>query len=178
MLLYYLRSTTYLINMGVQKKTRKFAEYVPPEPIHICGIQLMLLIDRVKRVIGKKDARRKENVKKNEEALEAQKKRAKDGELVREVPQMPSHFFFQSNSALVPPYSILVDSSFFSRSVQMKLPILETFMDCLYASCQVLVTDCKWSPWRTTGWAETLSLSLQGKRGSEYGWLLIMSICS
>ncbi|KAJ0341943.1 hypothetical protein COL922a_001677 [Colletotrichum nupharicola] len=100
--------------MGVQKKTRKFAE--------------------VKRVIGKNDARRKENLKKAEEAVEKAKRerRGADGEIVREIPQVPSHMFFQHNEALVPPYSVLVDTSFFSRTVQMKLPLLETMMDCLY----------------------------------------------
>ncbi|KAJ3961923.1 rRNA-processing protein fcf1 [Colletotrichum tropicale] len=83
--------------MGVQKKTRKFAE--------------------VKRVIGKNDARRKENLKKAEEAVEKAKRerRGADGEVVREIPQVPSHMFFQHNEALVPPYSVLVDTSFFSR---------------------------------------------------------------
>ncbi|KAI8199545.1 rRNA-processing protein FCF1 [Colletotrichum sp. SAR 10_76] len=80
--------------MGVQKKTRKFAE--------------------VKRVIGKNDARRKENLKKAEEAVEKAKRerRGADGEIVREIPQ------------------------------QMKLPLLETMMDCLYATCHPIVTDC------------------------------------
>ncbi|KAJ0294302.1 hypothetical protein COL154_000177 [Colletotrichum chrysophilum] len=77
--------------MGVQKKTRKFAE--------------------VKRVIGKNDARRKENLKKAEEAVEKAKRerRGADGEIVREIPQVPSHMFFQHNEALVPPYSVLAE---------------------------------------------------------------------
>lgn len=28
----------------------------------------------------------------------------------------------------------------------MKLPVLETMMDCLYASCNIMVTDCKFPP--------------------------------
>lgn len=98
---------------------------------------------KVKRVIGKNDARRKENIKKNEEALAASKKKAADGELVREVPQVPSQMFFAANTSLVPPYSVLVDTSFFNRTVQMKLPLLETMMDCLYATCTPIVTDCE-----------------------------------
>ncbi|TDZ17767.1 rRNA-processing protein FCF1 [Colletotrichum orbiculare MAFF 240422] len=108
--------------MGVQKKTRKFAE--------------------VKRVIGKNDARRKENLKKAEEAVEKAKKQRRggpDGEtLVREIPQMPSHMFFQHNEALVPPYSVLLDTSFINRS----LPLLETMMDTLLATCHPTITDC------------------------------------
>ncbi|KAF3359243.1 rRNA-processing protein FCF1 like [Verticillium longisporum] len=110
--------------MGVQKKTRKFAE--------------------VKRVIGKNDARRKENLAKAEALAKAEKakKAGPNGELVRAVPQMPSQMFFAANTSLVPPYSVLVDTSFFSRTVQMKLPLLETMMDCLYATCTPIVTDC------------------------------------
>ncbi|KAK7456192.1 hypothetical protein Landi51_02435 [Colletotrichum acutatum] len=111
--------------MGVQKKTRKFGE--------------------VKRVIGKNDARRKENLKKAEEAEQKAKRErgGPDGEtIVREIPQVPSQMFFESNSSLVPPYGVLVDTSFFSRTVQMKLPVIETMMDCLYATCHPIVTDC------------------------------------
>ena len=50
--------------MGVQKRTRKFAT--------------------VKRVIGQRDARLKKNILKNDEA-DAQKKKTKGGELIREV---------------------------------------------------------------------------------------------
>lgn len=109
--------------MGVQKKTRKFAE--------------------VKRVIGKRDGRRKENIKKNEEAqAAANKKSGPDGELIREVPQMPSQMFDQANLAMTPPYSVLVDTSFLNRTVQMKLSLLETLMDTLYATCIPVITDC------------------------------------
>lgn len=109
--------------MGVQKKTRKFAE--------------------VKRVIGKRDGRRKENIKKAEEIQAANKKKSgPDGELVREIPQMPSQMFDQANLAMTPPYSVLVDTSFLNRTVQMKLSLLETLMDTLYATCIPVITDC------------------------------------
>ncbi|KAJ0299379.1 hypothetical protein COL516b_009260 [Colletotrichum fioriniae] len=90
--------------MGVQKKTRKFGE--------------------VKRVIGKNDARRKENLKKAEEAEQKAKRErgGPDGEtIVREIPQVPSQMFFESNSSLVPPYGVLVDTS---------------------STCHPIVTDC------------------------------------
>lgn len=71
---------------------------------------------QVKRVIGKRDGRRKENIKKNEEAQAAEKKKSgPDGELVREIPQMPTQMFFAANTAMTPPYSVLVDTSFFNR---------------------------------------------------------------
>jgi len=105
--------------MGVQKKTRKFAQ--------------------VKRVIGQRDARLKKNQAKGE--LES-KRKAKGDEVVREIPQVSSSLFFQYNTALVPPYSVLVDTNFLSHTVQNKLELLETMMDCLYAKCIPMITDC------------------------------------
>lgn len=107
---------------SVQKKTRKFAE--------------------TKRVIGKRDARRRENAQKGEEKNPQNPKGKAKAELVREVPQMPSSMFFQANAALVPPYNVLVDTNFLSHTVQRKLPLLETLMDLLYAKCNPIITDC------------------------------------
>jgi len=70
--------------------------------------------------------------------------------------------FFEANQALVPPYNILVvskpprtqtpsnamrltpyqDTNFLSHTIRAKLPLLETMMDCLYASCNPIITDC------------------------------------
>ncbi|KAA8575851.1 hypothetical protein EYC84_004939 [Monilinia fructicola] len=85
--------------MGKAAKTRKFGA--------------------VKRVIGQRDARLKENKDKGEEGANKPK------ELVREAPQVSSALFFQYNEALVPPYSILIDTNFLSHTVQRKLPLLE-----------------------------------------------------
>ncbi|APA09169.1 hypothetical protein EAF04_003863 [Stromatinia cepivora] len=102
--------------MGKAAKTRKFGA--------------------VKRVIGQRDARLKENKDKGEEGANKPK------ELVREAPQVSSALFFQYNEALVPPYSILVDTNFLSHTVQRKLPLLESLMDCLYAKCIPIITSC------------------------------------
>lgn len=104
--------------MGVAKRTRKFAT--------------------VKRMIGKNDERRKTEVQKKAE-LELQKKKEA---AVREIPQMPSSMFFQHNEALVPPYNVLVDTNFLSRTVGAKLPLMETAMDCLFASVNIIITSC------------------------------------
>jgi len=105
--------------MGVQKRTRKFAQ--------------------VKRLIGQRDSRLKKNQNKGEEIA---KKKAQGDELVREIPQVSSSLFFQYNTALVPPYSVLVDTNFLSHTVQNKLELLPTMMDCLYAKCIPIITDC------------------------------------
>ncbi|CAC9885187.1 unnamed protein product [Aureobasidium pullulans] len=88
--------------MGVQKKTRKFAQ--------------------VKRVIGQRDARLKKNQKLYERS--------------------PSSMFFQHNTALQPPYSVLVDTNFLSHTVHNKLELLPSLMDCLYATCRPIITSC------------------------------------
>ncbi|CAL3963117.1 unnamed protein product [Diplocarpon coronariae] len=80
----------------------------------------------VKRLIGQNDARLKKNQTKGED----------------EVPQVSSALFFQYNTALVPPYSILLDTNFLSHTVQRKLPLLETLMDTLYANCIPIITSC------------------------------------
>jgi len=106
--------------MGVNKRTRKFVQ--------------------TKRVIGQRDARLKQNQAKDD-ALEA-KKKSKGDDVVREIPQVSSALFFQYNTALVPPYSVLVDTNFLSHTVQHKLELLSTMMDCLYAKCIPMITDC------------------------------------
>ncbi|KFY88401.1 hypothetical protein V500_06400 [Pseudogymnoascus sp. VKM F-4518 (FW-2643)] len=103
--------------MGVAKKTRKFGQ--------------------VKRLIGQRDARLKKNA---DAAAEGQKK--KEAPVVRQIPQVSSALFFQYNTALVPPYSVLVDTNFLSHTVQRKLPLLESMMDTLYAKCTPIITSC------------------------------------
>ncbi|KAF2480567.1 rRNA-processing protein FCF1 [Neohortaea acidophila] len=105
--------------MGVQKRTRKFAA--------------------VKRVIGQRDARLKKNIDKDSAEKQAKKKR---DELIREVPQVPSGMFFKHNTALQPPYQILLDTNFLSHTVHHKLPLLPTLMDTLYATCNPIITSC------------------------------------
>ncbi|KAJ5770837.1 uncharacterized protein N7511_002888 [Penicillium nucicola] len=101
--------------MGVQRKTRKFA--------------------LAKRAITMKDNRLKSNQDKKEE------EKPKD-DLIREAPQAPSSMFFQYNTALAPPYSVLVDTNFISHTIQHKLEVIPSMMDCLYAKCIPIVTDC------------------------------------
>ncbi|KAF2474603.1 rRNA-processing protein-like protein FCF1 [Lindgomyces ingoldianus] len=105
--------------MGVAKRTRKFAQ--------------------MKRVIGQRDARLQKNQLKGE--VEAQKKAATD-EPVREIPQVSSSLFFQANTALVPPYSVLIDTNFLSHTVRAKLDLQTALMDCLYAKCTPIITSC------------------------------------
>ncbi|KAL8645093.1 MAG: hypothetical protein Q9210_006902 [Variospora velana] len=105
--------------MSRVKKTRKFAA--------------------VKRIIGQRDARLKQNQSKGSDES---KRKSTGDQVVREIPQVSSSLFFQYNTALVPPYSVLVDTNFLSHTVQHKLELLSTMMDCLYAKCIPIITSC------------------------------------
>ncbi|CAF9924650.1 MAG: rRNA-processing protein fcf1 [Heterodermia speciosa] len=107
--------------MGVKKRTRKFAQ--------------------TKRVISQRDPRLKHNQEKASQALKAKALSQNPG-LTRQIPQVSSSLFYQHNTALIPPYSILVDTNFLSHTVQHKLELLSTMMDCLYAKCIPVITDC------------------------------------
>ncbi|EJT96750.1 Fcf1-domain-containing protein [Dacryopinax primogenitus] len=58
------------------------------------------------------------------------------------VPQQASSLFFAHNTALAPPYRVLIDTNFINFSLQNKLEIVQGMMDCLYAKCIPCITDC------------------------------------
>lgn len=103
--------------MGVAKKTRKFGA--------------------TKRIIGQRDARLK-----TKDKIDVNEKKDVVTSITRNVPQVSSSLFFQYNTALVPPYSVLVDTNFLSHTVRCKLPLLETLMDTLFAKCIPVITAC------------------------------------
>lgn len=55
---------------------------------------------------------------------------------------MASSLFFKHNTALGPPYHILVDTNFINFSIQNKLDLVRAMMDCLLAKCIPCITDC------------------------------------
>ena len=46
-----------------------------------------------------------------------------------------SSLFFKHNSALGPPYNVLVDTNFINFSIKNKMDLVKGMMDCLYAQC-------------------------------------------
>ena len=50
-------------------------------------------------------------------------------------PQVASSLFLAHNTALVPPYRVLIDTNFINYSLQNKLELVSGMMDCLYAKC-------------------------------------------
>ncbi|THH13262.1 hypothetical protein EW146_g6940 [Bondarzewia mesenterica] len=57
-------------------------------------------------------------------------------------PQLASSLFLAHNTALVPPYRVLIDTNFINFSLQNKLELVSGMMDCLYAKCIPCITDC------------------------------------
>ncbi|KAL1916236.1 uncharacterized protein VTP21DRAFT_5853 [Calcarisporiella thermophila] len=103
--------------MGKAKKTRKFAD--------------------VKRLINPNDTRLKDNKEKQKK-----KEEEKEKSLVRNIPQVASSLFFKYNTALGPPYHVLVDTNFINFSLQNKLEMVKAMMDCLLAKSIPCITDC------------------------------------
>lgn len=50
--------------------------------------------------------------------------------------QVASSLFLQHNTALAPPYRVIIDTNFINFSLQNKLELMSGMMDCLYAKCE------------------------------------------
>jgi len=94
----------------------------------------------VKRMISPKDARIKKPELNPNLAAKLEKKKEKEA-AVRNVAQTPSSLFFSHNMSLGPPYHVLIDTNFINFSIQNKLDIMKSLMDCLYAKCVPCITD-------------------------------------
>ena len=53
-----------------------------------------------------------------------------------------SALFFSYNMSLGPPYQVIIDTNFINFAIQNKIDIIEGLMDCLYAKCIPIITDC------------------------------------
>ena len=58
------------------------------------------------------------------------------------VEQVSSSLYFRHNTALGPPYHVLLDTNFINFSIQNKLDVIEASMEALYAQVIPCVTDC------------------------------------
>ena len=108
--------------MAKQKKKKKTAAYA-----------------QTKRMISPKDSRIKKPQLNPNLAAKLAKQKADDA--VRSVAQTPSGLFFTHNASLGPPYRVLVDTNFSNFSIQNKLDIHRSLMDCLYAKCIPCITE-------------------------------------
>ena len=90
----------------------------------------------VKKIISAKDSRLPS------QQLILKKKAKEEEEKPRHVDQTPSALWFKYNTALGPPYHVLVDTNFINFSIRNKLEIFRSMMDCLFAKCTPCITDC------------------------------------
>eukprot|EP00656_Telonema_subtile_P006879 TRINITY_DN13202_c0_g1_i5.p1 TRINITY_DN13202_c0_g1~~TRINITY_DN13202_c0_g1_i5.p1 ORF type:complete len:194 (+),score=47.41 TRINITY_DN13202_c0_g1_i5:125-706(+) len=100
--------------MCIRDRTRKFAE--------------------VKRVINaKKDVRI---------TLKDTKNRKEKETKTRHIDTQPASMYFNANTALGPPYHVLVDTNFINFAIQNKIDLKQGLMDCLLADAYPCITDC------------------------------------
>ena len=139
--------------MGKANKTRKFAA--------------------VKRMISPNDARLKVNdrskdIKKNERAKDDTKidsqKNSKLSQLnnvkIREMEKQKVGMFFEHNTQLGPPYHVLIDTNFINYSIQHKMDIFKSLMECLLAKAIPCITDCVVAELEKMGHRYRLALKL------------------
>lgn len=111
--------------MGVQKKTRKYAQ--ARQPWHGTIRKRWIYWQsptnlQMKLAIKKHD----ERLKNPPAAVPKEKKKE---ESTRQVAQAPTNMFFAANTALGPPYHVLVDTNFVSHTIRAKLDMLPSMMD-------------------------------------------------
>ena len=128
--------------MGKSNKTKKFA--------------------KIKRTLNPKDKRIKQNQEKYKQ-LELKKNKdiiiSKEFD-IKEIEQNPVHLYFSYNTAIVPPYQILIDTNFINLSIQKKIDIFNGMMNCLLAKCIPIITDCVLSELEKFGTKYRLALRI------------------
>ncbi|CAN6483306.1 unnamed protein product [Victoria cruziana] len=95
-----------------------------------------------KFAVKKKIVSSKTLKKYKEEVLKPNKKDNQKEKLPKNVPTVSSALYFTYNTALGPPYRVLVDTNFINFSIQNKLDLVDAMMQCLYAKCTPCITDC------------------------------------
>jgi len=93
---------------------------------------------RIKKEDRAKKRRRRKKGNKDADGEEAGSSRMK----IQSLPQSRSSMFFTYNTNLGPPFHVLVDTNFINFSIQNKLDIWQSMMDCLYAKCIPYISDC------------------------------------
>jgi U3 small nucleolar RNA-associated protein 24 len=95
----------------------------------------------MKRMLKATDPRLKKK-KENAQVASLKKAAGPNGEVVREVQKAASHLYFKHNTALGPPYHVIVDTNFINFILQNKLELVSAMMDCLLAKVIPCITDC------------------------------------
>mmetsp|Transcript_36697 Transcript_36697/g.63012 ORF Transcript_36697/g.63012 Transcript_36697/m.63012 type:complete len:196 (+) Transcript_36697:36-623(+) len=110
---------------------------------------------QTKKMLSPNDARLIKKKKENQEKVKKEKK-----EEIQEVAPVSSALYFKYNTQLGPPYHVLIDTNFINFSIQNKLEIISSMMDCLYAKCIPVITDCVMGELEKMGRSHRLALRL------------------
>mmetsp|Transcript_3601 Transcript_3601/g.5906 ORF Transcript_3601/g.5906 Transcript_3601/m.5906 type:complete len:217 (+) Transcript_3601:80-730(+) len=124
--------------MGKAKVTRKFAavkRMITPKDSRVHAREAEKEVFAIKRSSAK-DPLQATQIKKRK------KPSKQDDDELKQVDPVNSSMFFSHNESLGPPYHIIVDTNFINFSIQNKLEIFQTMMDCLLAKCTAYLTDC------------------------------------
>jgi len=132
--------------MGKANKTRKFAA--------------------VKRMINPKDARlsvnaKSKDIKRSKDSAEGKKVVSKVNQVnIREMEKQKVGLFFEHNTQLGPPYHVLIDTNFINFSIQHKMDVFKSLMECLLAKAIPCITDCVIAELEKMGHRYRLALKL------------------
>lgn len=119
-----LRAIERCVNMGKQKKTRKFsvAKKIVSAKDTRMSAQMLLHADSIgTNLCVSCSIKNQEKVQAVAKDLEKTKKNAE-----RHIEQAPTALFFQYNTQLGPPYHVLVDTNFLNFSIKNKLEVIIT----------------------------------------------------
>ena len=98
---------------------------------------------QIKKVINKEKERVKEFIAKSKPKPKFQDKAINEiVERVKDVPIASSAMYLRYNTALGPPYHVLMDTNFINFSMQNKLDIYKSMLDCLFAKVIPTVCSC------------------------------------
>lgn len=121
--------------MPKDKRTKKFA-------------LRLRMVNRKTVEAEKKDRKAKEQEKLKREREKAARDDPDSNLLEVEQATKPSTaLFFSYNMSLGPPYQIILDTNFINLAIQNKIDIFDGLMDCLYAKCIPIITDCVMGLW-------------------------------
>ncbi|KAI9625763.1 hypothetical protein KEM48_010716 [Puccinia striiformis f. sp. tritici PST-130] len=109
----------------------------------------------VKKMINPNDAR----LKSNQQAEEEKKKKAEEAQK-KHVAPTPTSMFLTHNTALAPPYRVLVDTNFLNLSLTNRIDLIKGMLDCLYAKAIPCVSDCVLAELEKLGTRYRLALNL------------------
>ncbi|GKT16168.1 rRNA-processing protein Fcf1/Utp23 like protein [Aduncisulcus paluster] len=76
------------------------------------------------------------------------------------IEDIPASLYLSHNTALRPPYQVLVDTSFLNASIRQKVDLFEGMTSCLFAKCVPHITDCVMCELEKYGRKFSLSLKI------------------